>query len=560
MSNVNNNKPKTNPPRLSSNIKNNPKPTSTPKTILKRDPAKAEANKIDNERRMREIAEEVSKRSNPKPKKEKKKWYDSVLQTAENIIPSLLPYIPMLFGMGDYTESDMPMKSQKLPDTNTLLAHASKGKAGNEVPYMHSTGDVLRVPHREYIGDVYSTMNSFVTELFRINPGLSNVFEWLAPIAGQYTTFRLGGAVIEFVSTGSEYSNSAGLGYVAVAAQYNSDEPPFDNKDDMLNSQFANMDKPSKSFPTWIECSPSVVGEQPKYVRTGEVADTADLNIYDHCMVTLAVGGNTANNAIIGSLYITYDVELLLPRPKGSSLIDLAEYAINDVSDTAPLGTNPFSPVKRPTTTMPLTFINVSNQAYFPKSKRKGRYLVVIRFDSENPVPSVLLPTPTAINCTLYNTFQALIGNGSTGGQYNAVVFYLDLSTNQTPNPAGFELTTPCAIADGSATAFLVVTQLPHFYPSSIDHIFDYHGRNRQERYDNFINIFKSVPEPQWTDATPNKMIKFKLEKKITPTGIFYSVLDDNKRLNLSEKMFISINNSADPDSMLKKYFALEVL
>lgn len=537
-------------------VNSNPQPRSkvgTQQPILRKSPEKILENDALNEEKMRKIVEETIKKQSPKPKKEKKKWYDSVLQTAENIIPSLLPYLPMVLGMGDYTEEDMPMTTQKMPETNTLLSNASKGKIGNDVPYVHSDGVAVRIPHREYVGDVYSSTNSFDTELFRINPGLNEIFEWLGPIAGQFTSYKLCGAIVEFVSTGSDYSNAAGLGYVGVAAQYNSSELPFDNKDDMLNSQFANMDKPSKSFGTWIECSPNVVGEQPKYIRTGSVPQNADINLYDHCMVTLAVGGNTSANAIVGSLYITYDIDLFIPRPRSSSSIDLAEYVINDVTNTAPLGANTYSHLKQPSSTMSLNFINVSNECYFPSNIRKGRYLVVIRWDSAVEVSSVALPVPSGINCTLYNTAVAALGQDSSDGQYNGLVFYLNLSTNTTQLDCGFQLTTPCSIANGNTTAYLTVTQLPEYYSPSLTKIFDNHGRNREFRYQDFMQQFRKIPRPAW--ITIKSFKTFDLKQKTNPDEIIYGVqlLENKEVCIISESMFKGLQLSVNPDAIVQR-------
>lgn len=522
--------------------------------LLRKSPEKILETEAFNEKRMREMIEETVRKTNPKPKKEKKKWYDSVLQTAENIIPSLLPYLPMVLGMGDYSEEDMPMTTQKMPETNTLLANATKGKVGNDVPYMHSDGVSVRIPHREYVGDLYSSTNSFDTTLLRVNPGLNEIFEWLGPIAGQFTSYKIGGAIVEFVSTGSDYSNAAGLGYVGVAAQYNNNEQPFDNKDDMLNSQYANMDKPSRSFGTWIECSPNIVGEQPKYVRTGSVPPNADTNLYDHCMITIAVGGNTAANAIIGSIYITYDIDLFIPRPRSSSSIDLAEYAINDVTNDAPLGANTFSHLKQPQSTISLSFINVSNSAFFPSTIRKGRYLVVIRWDSTTPVASVAVPTLTGINCTVYNTAVSLIGQGSSNGQYNAVVAYLNLSTNTTQLDCGFELSSPCDIANGATTAFLTVTQLPEYYSPSLTDIFDNHGRSREYRYQDFMKQFRQIPKPEWILVKEFKT--FNLKQKTNPDEIIYGVqLKDRKEIAIiAEAMFKGLQNSVNPDAIVQRF------
>jgi len=271
-------------------------------------------------------------------KKEDKKWYDYLWDIGKQVVPKVGS---MLLGMGDYQQENM-FSTSDLPRSNSLLAASSNGKVGSQVPYMHESGEVVRVCHREYIGDIYSSTLPFQAFSLPINPGMNETFPWLSPIANQFTAYNLKGAVIEFVSEGSEYTNSAGLGYVGIAVQYDSADPQIVSKRDLLNSQFANAAKPSTSFQSWIECKPSSKPLDQLYIRSGPTPSGTDLRMYDMGRITVAVGGNTVSDVIIGELWITYDVELLLPMGTQNMAPNNAFFSCvyNTCSNTDTLGTS----------------------------------------------------------------------------------------------------------------------------------------------------------------------------------------------------------------------------
>lgn len=542
------------PPKI-----NQSKPTTrvglvTNNGILKKDPAKTEENKLHNEAMLKRAVEEAIKKHS-EPKKEKKKWYDSVLNSAENLIPSLLPYIPMLLGAGDYSEEDMPMARQEMPKTNTILAHASKGRIGNDVPYIHSDGVHVRVPHREYIGDVYSSMLPFVTELIRVNPGLDELVEWLGPIARQFTSYQIAGAVIEFLSLGSNFSNTAGLGFVAVGIQYNSNETPFDNKDDLLNSQFANMDKPSNSFTTWIECNKKIIGEMPKFVRSGDLPPNADINLYDHCMATLAVGGNTVNGANTGALYLCYDIDLFIPRPRSSAGILHAEYSFNNVSNSAPFSDQDFHRTKLPNSTMKVRFPNPQTFE-LPANVKHGRFMVIIRWDSVDPVVSVGIPDFAAsVGVTIYNTFEAKFPQAATNAATTALIFFISITPSNNNIGASVTLSSGDFVNGENSSGNLTITQVPNNFMSSNQDIFDRKGRNHDEKYEEFMKLFKRAPTPTWN--TTFKFDKFILKEKVNPDEVLYCfapISDPTEMTPINAQFYRGLSTSVDPDSVIQQH------
>jgi len=271
-----------------------------------------------------------------KPKN--KEWWEKLLDVGTHMLPHVLP---LLMGAGDYT-----IKDEVPPELNSIAAAATDGKLGAQVPAMHTSKTAVRIAHREYLGDVYSSTAAFTPLTFTINPGLATTFPWLSVIAANFQTYRFLGLCFEFISEGSEYANVAGLGYVALATQYNSLEGGFLDKRTMLNYDYSVATKPSNSMIHCVECKPSLLVADTLYVRQGSVPVGADERLYDLGQTTLAVGGNTASNSVIGEVWVSYDIELNIPKESAASGTSnlFFEYGLNtggpNFTNSTPLATN----------------------------------------------------------------------------------------------------------------------------------------------------------------------------------------------------------------------------
>lgn len=215
-------------------------------------------------------------------------------------------YLGEITGLGEYK-----MKRNNLLD---MTAHS--------VPFMHSAKDGVRIRHREFITDV-SSSTSFANQSFSINPGLSSSFPWLAAIAQNFEEYSFDGLAVEFVSTSADALNSTNtaLGTVIIAAEYNTAQDPYINKQQMENAMWAVSGRPSNSLCMPIECAPHLNPMGNQYVRTASVPSGQDIRLYDLCNVQFATVGSQAA-AVIGELWLTYDVVLL--KPQLSSGLNLA--------------------------------------------------------------------------------------------------------------------------------------------------------------------------------------------------------------------------------------------
>lgn len=209
---------------------------------------------------------------------------------------------------------------------------------GTDPPAFDVNGRGTIVRHREYIQDI-SGSTAFASTTLPINPGMANTFPWLSSVAQNYEEYVIRGMVFEFKSTSATALNSTNtaLGTVIMCTRYNALAPSFTSKVQMENYQFCTSTKPSDSALHPIECA---VGESPLhclYTRAGPPG-SGDLRMYDLGFFQISTVGMQAA-AVIGELWVTYDVELL--KPKVSTLGDFACDHIR-LSTTNYGTTNPF--------------------------------------------------------------------------------------------------------------------------------------------------------------------------------------------------------------------------
>lgn len=436
------------------------------------------------------------------PKKGETSWWDGALETAGSIAKVLGPVI---LGMGDYTEADGTLATGEEPESNSLLAACTNGMQGGNIPYMHSRGNVTRISKREYIGDVYSTTAAFSAVEFPINPGMQETFPWLAPIASQYTGYRMRGMTAEFVSEGSEYANVAGLGYVGLATKYNALQAPFPDKRTFLNSQFADVAKPSKSFIQWIECKPSETLQDGLFVRSYDVPANADVRLYDLGTLALAVGGNTAAGSIIGELWISYDIDLYFPKLDNTfgGTLQYAVYNYTGVTNAIPMGT---TQARGGRTSMTMTF--TANTFAFPNGAR-GIFEVSTSWTSAAGVAAPVTPAYVGTNCTV-------VGSESSGTTAGATYAY---ARNYVTVAADGALVTLVggSFANGATQGYIIVNQVPSSPPSVPTpgtEIFDFQGRNSEALYIAQLKKFQAeenAPEKKFETLFKTNVFKVKL-------------------------------------------------
>lgn len=201
----------------------------------------------------------------------------------------------------------------------TLKSNSLMLSEGTSPPYMHAPNSNALIRHREYIADVISNPAgaTFTNQAYPINPALPSSFPWLSALAQQYEQYRIKGMVFEFKSMYADAvvtsATSASLGYVIMATNYNSVMPQFASKQAMDNTEYTTSSKPSCSFYHPIECERFSMPTSNLYTRSGAPAANTDLRMYDLGLFQIASGGIEAGSAVLGELWVTYEIELMKP-------------------------------------------------------------------------------------------------------------------------------------------------------------------------------------------------------------------------------------------------------
>lgn len=217
------------------------------------------------------------------------------------------------------------------------------GSSPNQVPFMHSAKDGVRIRHREFIADI-TTQATFTNVSYSVNPGISATFPWLAALAQNFEEYRFEGLVFEYVPMCGDAvsSTNSTMGVVVMAAEYNVTQAAYINKQQMENSMWAMSDKPSKPIAMPVECAPALNPLANQYIRVGAVASGQDARFYDLCNIQVATVGAQATFKA-GELWATYDIVLMKPQlDSGLALSsEIAHYSLTAASESgsAYLGT-----------------------------------------------------------------------------------------------------------------------------------------------------------------------------------------------------------------------------
>jgi len=408
------------------------------------------------------------------PEAKGESFWGGLLDSAIELAPHV---IPLIAGMGDYTSESLA--DQVLPRTNSLAAAFSDGEMSSEVPAIHNIGSETRLSHREYIGDVYSTTSAFARVDFAVNPGMNETFPWASRTALNWEQYQMLGAMFVFESEASPITGSPGMGYVGLGSQYDVAEPVFTSKKQMFQSQFTVARKPTETFCHWIECNPEILVLPKKFIRGGPIPANTDLHLYDHCRTSLAVGGQLTPGAIIGELWLTYDVLITLPRSDEtsaqSSLFSSYTSALGSVTQAAPLGAT-FAASSRNTFNLVVTGSTMTFPDHYPAS---DNYLWLFWQGTSAASAYNDISMATNTNCTV--TKQYTVGLGGLGGTGLATLF---LITTTGVNNAAVTFTTNSWIGPTGGGCLIEVNQIPRLAQESV--IFDFGGRCAEARLEAF--------------------------------------------------------------------------
>lgn len=228
---------------------------------------------------------------------------------------SLGGLISSVTGFGDYT-----VKS------NTLMTSTPD----------FSNSAFVRISQKEFIGDVSGKI-AFTTAISRVlNPSNKQLFPWLSSWSKVFEDFTFNGLIFHYKPTSGTAvgSTSTAIGYVTMATQYNPYDASFKNKQDMENYQYSTSGVSFEAQLHPVECDRSLT-KQPILSIKEDVS--GDRRFSSMGIFNLAVGGAQVDNAVIGELWVTYDITLY---KKASRPISQTDHFRGDTGVTTllPLG------------------------------------------------------------------------------------------------------------------------------------------------------------------------------------------------------------------------------
>jgi hypothetical protein len=226
--------------------------------------------------------------------------------------------------------------------TNSLF------KTGSQVPIMHSSDTSIRFCHREYLGEISSSVAYARQKSYSVNPGLATSFPFLAGIASHFQEYRFNGLIYHFKSTGATAlvnGTNTAMGSIMMVAQYRADAALPSGKLELLNEAWSEECKTSDDMNLYIECDPRENPLGIQYIRTeSNVANAQDQKFYDLCSITVASNGSQGAN-VVGEMWVSYDVSLKKPciaNAAGALAGNCAHYYGTLVTNALPFGVQNF--------------------------------------------------------------------------------------------------------------------------------------------------------------------------------------------------------------------------
>jgi len=189
---------------------------------------------------------------------------------------------------------------------SSITAPVATARRGvTQRPSVKAAGQLTRVAHREYLGDVTGSVAFAMSKTLSVNPGLSATFPWLSRIALQYETYFIRKLVFEYETQES----TATAGTVMMAIDYDPSDVAPTSKTQLLSYKGA-VRSPGWAPVKMVAAIPAMNVHGPgRFVRGGLIANT-DIKLYDIGNLHVATQG-FAGATVAGELYVSYVVDLV---------------------------------------------------------------------------------------------------------------------------------------------------------------------------------------------------------------------------------------------------------
>lgn len=213
-------------------------------------------------------------------------------------------------------------------------------KTKNSAPkFRLSKGKNVIISHTEYLLDIITASSGYHVAKLSINPGLSMAFPWLSRIAPNFEAFRLRKVSFMYKPASSTVVN----GTIMMVSDPNPTNSAPESKTDFLSLKGATTTNVYKLL-VFNPLIKDVNLEKSYYVRSESPGVNQDIRLYDPCNFYIGYWG-VQNNATIGEIHISYEVEFINPTLYLSKqLLEQVETcsfnSLTGISQNYPLGDN----------------------------------------------------------------------------------------------------------------------------------------------------------------------------------------------------------------------------
>lgn len=320
-------------------------------------------------------------------------------------------------------------------EKNSLLSKVTMDM-GEEVPRISNSnkGEGFVVQHEEYIGDLLTgtgVPTTFTLSSFNLNPANPELFPWLASLAENFEEYEFRGLIFTLKTMASDVSTALSLGTMFAVCQYDIFDPPFSNKQELLDYEYANSVKVSHSMMLPIECAKKNDVLTHLYVAPGNVIPSgADSRFYNMGIVSFGTQGAPTATTPVCELWVSYEIALFKPKLTLGGDLAISELSahFNDTVTTGWSNTHPWgsamsaSPATGSSPGFAITNAT-TNTLNLPPNMTEGLFLVV--WSVLGTAAAVTANSPSGSNCVLkqlWNNDASTVLNTPANG-VSSVVF-----------------------------------------------------------------------------------------------------------------------------------------
>lgn len=270
-------------------------------------------------------------------------------------------------------------------------------------PRYRATKNGMRFTNDEFLATI-SGNTTFGASCYTMQPGIATTFPWLSEIANNFEQYILHSLKISYVNIAA----TSERGRVTVAY----DRDPLDRAPEFMAELYQyESNKASSVFDSFDYQVP--IKPNKLFTRNGTVSGT-DLKTYDLGQLIVAVS-STSDTAVIGQLFIEYDIELCIPQPSECPAVHIG--AGGTIAKTAPFGD-----AATVTGNLAVTAVDSTLTFLIP-----GTYLVSTQFAGSSPGT-----IDYASGTVTFGSGKYRCSNGSSNGCSTAVIPVRATEQNQT--------------------------------------------------------------------------------------------------------------------------------